>query len=804
MPNKKYKYDDVLSASREYFFGDDLPAQVFVDKYALKDVGGNYLELTPDDMHDRLASEFARIDKEKYDLNYDERLAVYRDAIDKFARIVPQGSVMSAVGNEHQTMSASNCVVAPPPEDDMGSIMDAGRNLAQLYKRRAGAGIDISNLRPDGERVSNAAKSTSGAWSFADLYSDITGRVCQGGRRGACIVTMSVHHPDAVRFATAKHDKTKIINANISLKLTNEFLEAVENDGLYEMRWPVDSDNPKISKTINAREVWNEIVESATLTADPGLLMWDNVTENLPADFYERFRTHSTNPCSELPLGICDACRLISMNLTGYVKDAFDQDYCHFDFHAFKSDVKTAMQMIDNLVDLEIELIDRIKNLCDSGSNALLDLIRDKDDDEIRKMFGKNADLVAEYKNNPGSSLSEWQLWDKLQESGRLGRRTGLGTHGRGPFPVFDYEIEKECKFIKRLPQSVRRDMREYGRRNISLLTQAPTGSVSIVSKVGEFDRYNVSSGIEPIFRIEYDRFKKVNPNDENVKIDRVDENGVSWQRFDVVHANVISCIEKTGESMDDLPDYFVTSDQIDWQKRVELQGVGQQYIDHAMSSTINLPRGTTTDVVSDIYMHAWKSGLKGITVYVEGSKDGVLVSKDRPAKIVPSEAPKRPLELLCEIHSASVRGVGWTILIGLLDNMPYEMFIGRSEDFDISTKHKTGKIVKAKKKRYNLLSDSNDLLVEDVVRLTDDESAWTTRMMSMALRHGTPVEYIVEQLSKDGSVVDINNVLSRLLRKYIKRRDQKEAEKCPQCGGHDIVYEEGCKRCPCGWTGCS
>jgi ribonucleoside-diphosphate reductase alpha chain len=821
MSDKVYTYDEALVASKDYFHGNDLAARVFLDKYAMRNKAGDFLEDTPHKMHDRLAHQFARTD-EKYGHDYQERLDLYRQAMDKFARIVPQGSPMAAVGNAHQLMSASNCVVIASPKDSMGGIVDAGKELAELYKRRCGVGIDISTLRPEGASVNNAARTTTGAWSFADYYSYITRKVGQAGRRGALMITMDVHHPDVLQFTTMKHDKTQVTGANVSLRLSDEFLAAVEKDDEYEIRWPVDSDDPKISKKLRARDVWDTIVKSATENAEPGLIMWGNMVRNLPAHCYEDFFTISTNPCSEIALSAYDSCRLISINLTGYVRKAFE-DEAKFDFKGFKDDVRLAMQMADNLVDIELGLIDRIKKVCEKGA--------------------------------------ERDLWNKLYEAGRKGRRTGLGTHGladtlaqlcirydsesalafvdklyktlrneayaksvelaqeRGAFPVFDWETEKDCAFIKRLPKSIRDGIAEHGRRNIALLTQAPTGSVSLLSKVGEFDTFNVSSGVEPVFRNSYTRRKKINPGDDNARIDYVDVVGDSWQEFKVYHSNVQNFLDKAKETFighgfngDCMPEYFVTSDQIDWEKRVEIQGAEQKYIDHSISSTINLPRGTDPEVVGKLYLESWKRGLKGVTVYVDGSRDGVLVTEEdkeidedgRPLRITHTEAPKRPKELMAEIHNATVKGVRWTVIVGLLHGEPYELFMGKAEKFDLG-KLSEGKILRAKKGNYNLLSMDNTVVLTDILDVAgSDEGAWITRMMSMALRHGVPIEYIADQLSKDGSVVDLNNVLARLLKRYVKKRDEKEDESCPQCASHAIVYEEGCKKCSdCGWAGC-
>lgn len=820
-----HTYDQVLAASTEYFRGNELAAKVFTDKYALRDNEGNFLELSPHDMHDRLAGEFARIDSQKYGLNYDDRFKVYRSAMNKFARICPQGSPMAAIGNTYQIMSASNCVVIESPKDSMEGILDCAKDLAQLYKRRCGVGLDLSTLRPEGTHVNNAARTTSGAWSFADLYSYITRMVGQNSRRGALMLTMDVHHPDVIKFATMKHDITKVTGANISVRLSDEFLKAVENDKDYEQRWPMEG-TPSTSKKVSAREVWNAIVKSATATAEPGLIMWDNMLKNLPAHCYPEFKTISTNPCSEIALSAFDSCRLISINLTAYVKEPFTKN-AHFDYEMFANDVATTQQMADNLVDLELELIERIKKSCDSDA--------------------------------------EKKLWGKLHKAGQDGRRTGVGTHGladalaqlctrydsndsleivdkiyktlrdtayeasielarlRGSFPVFAWEKEQKCDFIKRLPKRIKEKMEQHGRRNIALLTQAPTGSVSILSKVGQFDTYNVSSGVEPVFRNSYIRRKKINHDDKMARIDFTDAVGDKWQEFKVFHSNAENYLQfkELGNDDSKLPNYFITSDEINWNKRVELQGIEQQYLDHSISSTINLPKGTTPETVGKIYLEAWKHGLKGVTVYVDGSRDGVLVNKSgakdksgRPIELPISMAPKRPDEMACHIKKAKIHGEAWTIFVGLFSSQPYEVFGGLSKYVDIPSKYKVGKIIKNGKVEgittYNLVVGDGDdqMIIKDIANVFENATFGTfTRTISLALRHGTPIQYVVEQLQKDrhSDMTSFSKVMARVLKSYIQDGTQSSDKTCPTCSkDNSLVYQDGCVVCSsCGWSKC-
>jgi ribonucleoside-diphosphate reductase alpha chain len=675
--------------------------------------------------------------------------------------------------------------------------------------------------------VNNAAKTTSGCWSFADFFSYVIRMIAQKGRRGALIITLDVHHPDVEKFARMKADLKKVTGANVSIRLSDEFLQAVEDDVNYEQRWPCEG-TPVMTQMVSARKVWNTIKTNACENAEPGLIFWDRMVNRLPAHSYPQFKTRSTNPCSEIGLSAYDSCRLISLNLTGYTRNAFTNS-ARFDFDFYKQDVITAMQMVDNLVDLELELVSRIKDVCDTAS--------------------------------------EKDLWQKLWQSGYEGRRTGLGTHGladmlaqlnirydsdealefvdglytvhrdtaygasidlaeqRGAFPAFDWEIEKNNEYIQDLPEHLKKRMTKVGRRNISILTQAPTGSVSLLSKCGEFKRHNISSGIEPVFRNNYTRRKRVNANDGISRIDFTDAMGDTWQNFEVYHGNVLNYMEKTfeielsdiesdesqaklAEFRGHLPNIFATSDEIDWEKRVKLQGIIQDKVDHSISSTINLPKGTTPDIVGDIYLQAWKSGLKGVTVYVDGSRSGVLLTKDdekidpkvRPKKVVRIMAPKRPKELPCEIHHHQVKGEKWTAIVGLLDGEPYEMFGGYSRVLSLPKKYKNGTLRKRSKGKYSLHMGEGDdeLIIRDVIGTFDNpELAWVTRLVSVSMRHATPVEFLVDQLSKEGKINSFNKVLARVLKKYIPDGEKvKSNEACEKCKGPNLVWSEGCKKC--------
>lgn len=815
----KLTYEQALTASSEYFKENDLPAKVFLDKYALRDRDGDYVELDPDEMHERLAWEFGRMDALNYGYDFHKRRKQYRHVLHHFQRLCPQGSPMAAVGNPYQFISASNCVVIGSPSDSMEGILTAGEELAQLMKRRCGVGVDISLLRPEGLRVNNAAKTTSGAPSFADFFSYVTRMVCQSGRRGALMITLDVHHPDIEAFITMKLDKTKVTGANVSVRYSDEFMRAVVNDTTYEQRWPLEG-TPVVTKMVRARQVWDLAVKSATDSAEPGCIFWDTMTNYLPAHSYAQFKTVSTNPCSEIALSPYDSCRLISMNLTGYVKHPFT-DRRAFDWEMFEGDIRLGTQMSDTLVDLELERIEQIIAVC--------------------------------------GSEREKSLWRKLWKAGHDGRRVGLGTHGlgdtlaqmgikydgddallfvdkmyrvlrdtaydesvnlaieRGPFPMWDWETEKDNAFIMRLPQATQDRIKTHGRRNIANLTNAPTGSVSMCSATGPtFNTYGTSSGFEPVYAISSVRKRKISRSDDGVRVDQVDELGDEWQKYDVFHANVSNYLETvTGSTKDSLPDFFIEADDIDSTIRVRLQGIAQKYIDHSISSTINLPRGTKASVVGDIYLESWKHGLKGVTVYVDGSRDQVITKagqvdpSQRPEKIVRMQAPKRPKELECDIHHTTVKGKGYIAIVGLMDGEPYEFFGGFPGALSIPKRYKKGKLIKKSKGKYRLHIGKNgdSIIVDDIAQtLSTPETGYVTRLISAALRHGTPLDFIVEQMTKTGKIFDFNKVVGRVLKKYIRDGQKvRMSAACSRCSSTNLWYQDGCPQCrDCGYQKCN
>ena len=803
--------EEVREATLEYFDGDELATNVWTSKYCLKDKRGNFLEKTPDDMHRRLAREFARVEKKFNGKRLLSETEIYKH-LKNFDYIVPQGSPMMGIGNDHVNVSLSNCVVVESPSDNVSSIMDSGKELANLFKRRCGVGLDLSNLRPEGTMVNNSSKTSTGAWSFADMYSYICRMIGQDGRRGALLLSMDVRHPDVQKFVTMKHDLTKVTGANVSVRVTNDFMKAVMADDDFELRFPVDAEEPTVKENIRARDLWDLIIESATKTAEPGLLLWDNIIDNLPAHCYKDkgFRTLTTNPCGELPLSAADSCRLISINLKNFVDNPFEKN-ASFNFDKFKQVVSLAARLSDDLVELELEKLQNIKYVADEQD--------------------------------------EKELWTKLYETCSNGRRTGLGTHGladavaclghaydskkaeeiidkiyetlkiatyeesvelakeRGSFPVFEWDLEKDNAFIKRLPTALQEKIKKFGRRNISLLTNAPTGSVSILSQT--------SSGIEPVFRNSYTRRRKMDHNEKGEKADFVDSLGDAWKEFKVYHHNVKQYMRKN--SVEKVPEFFTESDQIDWLRRVDIQATIQKHIDHSISSTINLPKGTSPDVVGQIYKKGWEKGLKGVTVYVDGSRDGVLITDDNKKESTAfsqRSAPKRPDELSCEIHRPTIQGEEWTILVGLMDGKPYEIMGGLSTLVEIPKKYTEGVIIKNPRKSTNSIYDlsvgegDSRFIIKNIVKVFDNPNhSVVTRVLSLSLRHGADVQYVVEQLRKDrdSDMFSFSKVIARVLKKYIKDGTRATDKKCPECGAEELVYIEGCVTCgECGYSKCS
>ena len=816
------KFDEAFEKSLQYFSGDDLAANVFVSKYALIDREGNLHEETPDDMHRRLAKQFARIEK-KYPNPLSEE-QIY-SLFENFRYVVPQGSPMSGIGNPFQIQSISNCFVIESPHDSYGGILKTDQELVQIAKRRGGVGFDISTIRPKGRSTGNCARTTDGIEVFMDRFSNSCREVAQNGRRGALMLTISVHHPQVMDFVKIKRNLSRVTGANISVRLSNEFLEAVRNDTDYQQRWPVDSSDPEVSHYENAKEVWDEIISSAHACAEPGLLFWDTACSLTPADLYakEGFASTSTNPCGEIILSPYDSCRLMLLNLYSFVNSPFTPE-AKFDFDKLATVTQQAQRLMDDMVDLEIEQVDKILGKIDN----------DPEPDEVKAI--------------------ERNLWNKIKEQALRGRRTGLGVTGvgdalaslgikygsdesvdmveqfyktltvnayrssctmakeRGAFPIHDHEREIEHEFLNRIWEEapdIYGMNKETGRRNIALTTTAPAGSVSTLTQT--------TSGIEPAYMLKYTRRKKLTATDVNARVDFVDDSGDKWQEYDVYHHGFKTWMNVTGlKEISDSPYAGATATEIDWVQKVKMQAAAQKWICHAISNTTNIPSETPVDTVKDIYMTGWDTGCKGVTVYRDGSRTGVLVSSTKEEdEFSTHSAPKRPDELECSIHNANIKGEAWSILVGLMDGMPYEVIGGLSKFVEIPKKYKAGKIVKhhrkTKNSRYDLHFGENgdEVILRDVVSLFDNpnHSAFT-RTISLALRHGAPIHYVVEQLQKDrdADLFSFSKVIARVLKNYITDGTKPGKTVCEHCSAEDsLVYQEGCVACTsCGHSKCS
>ncbi len=829
---RKYTYEKALEASLNYFNQNELAAKVFVDKYALKDKEGNVLEDTPEKMHRRLAKEFVRIEK-KYPNPMSE--GEIFGLLDQFKFIVPQGSPMSGIGNPYSVQSVGNCFVIESPYDSYGGILKSDQELVQLAKRRAGIGFDISNLRPQGMPTKNAAKTTDGIGVFMERFSNSCREVAQSGRRGALLLSISCHHPEIRTFINIKRNLKKVTGANISVRMTNEFMTAVEKGEKVQLRFPVDSKKPEVEEWVDAKELWNELIQSNWESAEPGLLFWDTVVQNSTADIYAgidpSFKTTSTNPCGEIPMGQ-DSCRLLLINLKSFVKNPFTTE-ASFDWEKYSEIIQKAQRLMDDLVDYELECIDRILEKINS----------DPEPDNVKRI--------------------ETDMWKNFRRTCEMGRRTGLGITAagdavaalnvrygseesieliekiyktlalnahesscilakeRGAFPLFDYSLEEkaDCPYLKRVWKAnpeIKELAKKYGRRNICLTTTAPAGSVSILTQT--------TSGIEPAFLLTYKRRKKVNPSDKNVRIDFVDQLGDSWQEFDVHHHGFQEWMNISGKTkIEDSPYHKATSNDIDWINKVKIQAVAQKWVSHAISNTTNVPSNTSVDTIKEIYMTAYKHKCKGATVYRDGCRSGVLVSEEtynkqqennrEKNKFTEHHAPKRPAELPCNIHQVNIKGEAWTILVGLMDNKLYELFVGLSEFVEIPKKFKTGKIIKHPRKKIASIYDlvigegEDQFKVKDIVKIFNNPShSSITRLLSLSLRHGTSVQFIVEQLQKDENedIFDFSRVVARVLKSYIKD-GTKATGSCKECGSEKIVFQEGCVSClNCGFSKCS
>lgn len=843
---KAYKKEEALEKAREYFGGDDLAASTWLNKYAMRNEQRELLECTPDQMHKRMAKQFARIEKQYADsvhLNGSKKLLsaygqeraflseekIYEYFKD-FKYVIPQGSVMSTLGNPYVLASLSNCIVLPEIHDSYGGIFYTDQQLAQLFKRRCGVGIDISSLRPSDMKVSNAAGSTTGAVSFMERFSNTTREVAQNGRRGALMITMDVAHPDIEQFITIKQDLTKVTGANISVRLSDKFMKAVETGSDFQLQWPVDSETPEITKSVKSKDLWDMIVGSAHLSAEPGLIFWDRQHTYSTSSVYPGYKNISTNPCSEIAMQGGDSCRLIAINLFSFVEEPFTKN-ASFNFKKFYEVSYDAQRLMDDLVDLELEAVERILGKIES----------DPEPDFIKQV--------------------ETDTWKLLHRNGKEGRRTGLGFTGladalaalnvsfdsedaltmtdqimrtkcegefdssidmaieRGRFGVFDPKIEETSEFVGMLknefPQIYTR-MMQNGRRNISLSTVAPTGTLSLLAQT--------SSGIEPVFMLAYKRRRKVDQNDKDARIDYTDAMGDSWQEFTVYHHKVKDWMKVSGDNnIENSPYHGSTASEIDWNKRIELQSVVQKYVTHSISSTINLPNDVTLEKVAEIYLQAWKKGLKGITVYRDGSRSGVLVSTDdkksKPADsgFIETTAPSRPSALEAEIVRFQNHNEKWIAVVGLLNNKPYEVFTGKAEDaFVIPSYVEKGWVLKNKneagKSRYDFQfydKDGYRITIEGLSRSFNKEYWNYAKLISGVLRHGMPLPQVVHLIENLNLYNDSINTwktgVERALKKFIPDGTEAIDKLCRDCGDPSgLYYEEGCLKCKnCGHSKC-
>lgn len=842
-----YSYDEAFGESLKYFDGDELAARVWVNKYAMKDSFGHIYEKSPEDMHWRIANEIARIEnKYKNPMTAQEVF----DLLDHFRYIVPAGSPMTGIGNDHQVASLSNCFVIglDGDADSYGAIMRIDEEQVQLMKRRGGVGHDMSHIRPKGSPVNNSALTSTGLVPFMERYSNSTREVAQDGRRGALMLSVSIKHPDSEAFIDAKMTEGKVTGANVSVKIDDDFMEAAINDRPYMQQFPIDSDNPMVKKEISAKRLWDKIVHNAWKSAEPGVLFWDTILRESIPDCYADlgFRTVSTNPCGEIPLCPYDSCRLLSINLYSYVVNPFTPE-AYFDFDRFKAHVRLAQRMMDDIVDLELEKIDKIM---------------EKISIDPQSMEVKGA---------------EYHLWEKIKDKSGKGRRTGVGitaegdmlaamglrygtqeatdfsvrvhktlalsayrssmemARERGAFEVFDASRESDNPFLLRIKDAdaqLYEDIMKYGRRNIACLTIAPTGTTSLMTQT--------TSGIEPVFMPVYKRRRKVNPNDTEVHVDFVDEVGDSFEEYIVYHKKFLEWMKVNGydtekrytqEEIDDLvvksPYYKATANDVDWLMKVKMQGEIQKWVDHSISVTVNLPNDVDEALVNRLYVEAWRSGCKGCTIYRDGSRSGVMISvskkdkKDDAKDDCPCAHPEvtevRPKELECDVVRFQNNKEKWVAFVGLLNGYPYEIFTGLQDDEEGIVLPKTvtkGKIIKQKNddghSRYDFQFENKRGYKTTVEGLSEkfNPEYWNyAKLISGVLRYRMPIGNVIKLVGslqlKSESINTWKNGVERALKKYIVDGTEAKGQTCPVCGGI-LVYQEGCLICKnCGASRC-
>ena len=844
---KTYSYNEVYENAIRYFNGDELAATTWINKYALKNNEGRFEELSPDDMHIRMAKEFTRIEngyknklqtesilKQLSKYGQDREFLNEKKIVNYFKNfkyIIPQGSVMSSLGNKYVFTSLSNCIVLPEIYDSYGGIFYTDQQMAQLFKRRCGVGIDISTLRPEGMRVANAAGTSSGAVTFMERFSNTTREVAQSGRRGALMITMDIAHPDIEKFVKIKQDLSKITGANVSVRLSDEFMKAVNNRTEFILRFPIDSTSPSFTKKIKAADLWDTIIKCAHNTGEPGLIFWDRQHHYSTSSVYPGFKNISTNPCSEIAMQGGDSCRLIALNLFNFIEFPFTSN-AKFNYKFFFETTYEAQRLMDDLVDLELEHVERIleKIKSDPEPSKIKEV-----EEETWKLFYESAkkgrrtglgftalaDTIAALglKFDSDEALNEIEKIMRTKCEAEFNSSVDMGIE-RGKFEGFKPEIENTSAFVqmlkKELPDVYTR-MMQFGRRNISLSTVAPTGSLSILAQT--------SSGVEPVFQLSYKRRKKINPTDTNTKVDFVDQSGDSWQEFNVYHPKLKLWMDATGENdFSKSPYNGATADKIDWLKRIKIQSIVQKYTTHSISSTINLPSDATKEKVGEIYFEAWKQGLKGITVYREGSRSGVLLSKDKKKEdkispeIIERFSTKRPDKIEAEVVRFTNINEKWIAFVGLINDKPYEIFTGKSDSsFVIPDGIQRGWIIKniinKGEKRYDfqyLDKTGTSIIVEGLSRLFNKEYWNYAKLISGALRCGMPIAQVVALIDhlnlNDETINTWKHGVERALKKYIPVGTPVEDRVCPNCGDpNGLVYQEGCTKCrSCGFSECN
>ena len=857
--SKNFAFEEAFEEALKYFAGDELAARVWVNKYSMKDSFGNIYEKSPEDMHWRIANEIARIEKKyKNPMSAQEIF----DLLDHFKYVIPAGSPMTGIGNNHQVASLSNCFVIglDGDADSYGAIMRIDEEQVQLMKRRGGVGHDLSHIRPKGSPVNNSALTSTGLVPFMERYSNSTREVAQDGRRGALMLSVSIKHPDSEAFIDAKMTEGKVTGANVSVKIDDAFMEAATSDKPYVQQFPVDGDEPLVKREISAKALWEKIVHNAWKSAEPGVLFWDTITRESIPDCYADlgFRTVSTNPCGEIPLCPYDSCRLLSINLYSYVVHPFTKD-AYFDMDKFRKHVQIAQRIMDDIVDLELEKIDRI----------MQKIQQDPQSDEVKE--------------------SEYHLWEKIKHKSSQGRRTGVGitaegdmiaamglrygtpeatefsvnvhknlalstyrssvtmAQERGAFAVFDASREKNNPFLLRIKEADKQlyaDLQKYGRRNIACLTIAPTGTTSLMTQT--------TSGIEPVFMPVYKRRRKVNPNDTDVHVDFVDEVGDSFEEYIVYHKKFLEWMNVNGidstkkytqEEIDKLvaqsPYYKATANDVDWLEKVKMQGAIQKWVDHSISVTVNLPNDVDEALVNRLYVEAWKSGCKGCTIYRDGSRAGVMISVSKSEKkqkgkeqakdnsvdqnaLPPCKQPEvievRPKVLECDVVRFQNNKEKWVAFVGLLDGYPYEIFTGLQDDDEGIVLPKSvvkGKIIKQKQddgpSRYDFQFENKRGYKTTVEGLSEkfNPEYWNyAKLISGVLRYRMPIERVINLVSslqlKDESINTWKNGVERALKKYIDDGTEAKGKKCPVCGHETLVYQEGCLICKnCGASRC-